>query len=217
MSQPWNLLNYPTLHRQRRRRHRMRMALAGLAVGTLLAAATQLGLDQALQQLRGQHAQLQAQWQAVSQQRQREQQQLAAREAHRLQAQHLQHIAQQHQAWAALCEALLGQAPDAAWRLTRLQLESGRLELGGWGRDFEHLNATRQRLSAHLQAHGPPALSSSAAGVDLLRQTSVVARVAAGQASPADGMGLEFAWVSAWPVLSPPGSTAPKPGAGAKP
>ena len=56
-----------------------------------------------------------------------------------------------------------------------------------------------------------------AAGVDLLRQTSVVARVAAGQAGPADGMGLEFAWVSAWPVLSPPGSTAPKPGAGAKP
>lgn len=217
MSQAWNLLNYPALHQQRRRRHRTITTLAGLAVGTLMAAVTLDGLDKSLQRVRLQHTQLQAQWQAVSQQRQREQLQVAARDAHRLQAQHLQQITQQHQAWAALYGVLRSQAQDASWRLSRLQLESGRLELGGWGRDYEHVNATRQQLSSHLQAHLPAPVSSSQAAVDLVRQTSVVARVAAGQASPADGMGLEFAWVSAWPVFLPPGSTAPKPGAGARP
>jgi|GEM_PF-1408763 len=217
MSPSWNLLHYPTLHQQRRRRHRTLTTLAGLAAGAWMAAATVQGLDTSLQGLRAQHVQLQAQWLQASQEMKREQQQLAAREVHRQQAQHLQQIMQQHHAWAALYEVLLSLAEDGSWRLSRLQLESGTLELGGWSRDFEHLNAARDKLTRHLQAHLPAPAPSTPAPVDLVRQTRVVARVDPGLGGTLDARGVEFAWVSPWPALQPSGLPAPKPGAGGKP
>jgi hypothetical protein len=217
MSQSWNLLNYPTLHQQRRRRHRAITTLAGLVVGALLAAATLKGLEGSLQHLRLQQAQLQAQWLKVSQERKREQQQVAAREAHRQQALFLQQITQQHQAWAALYEVMLSQVDHAAWRLSRLQLESGKLELVGWSRDFEHLNATRGKLMTHLQSHLPEPLPSSLAPQDLVRQTSVVSRVDPGHGGALDAKGVEFVWVSRWPVLQPSSPPAQKTGSGDRP
>ena len=63
--------------------------------------------------MRLQQAQLQAQWLQVSQERKREQQQVAARDAHRQQALFLQQITQQHQAWAALYEVITHSAGNS--------------------------------------------------------------------------------------------------------
>lgn len=219
MSPSWNLLNYPTLHQQRRRRQRTITTLAGLAAGASMAAATFQGLNTSLQDLRAQQGHLQAQWLQASQAMKREQQEVAARDAHRQQAQHLQHIMQQHQAWAALYEALLSQAQDGSWRLSRLQLASGTLELGGWSRDFEHLNAAREKLMTHLQGHlpAPSPVPATQAPVDLVRQTSLVTRVEPSLGGAVDAMGVEFAWVSPWPTLPPSGLPAQRPGAGGRP
>lgn len=217
MSQSWNLLNYPTLHQQRRRRQRVITTLAGLVVGALMAAATLNWLEGSLQLLRMQHAQLQAQWLQVSQQLKREQQQVAARDAHRQQALFLQQITQQHQAWDALYEVLLSQVDHASWRLSRLQLESGKLELVGWSRDFEHLNATRGKLMTHLQSQLPEPLPSSVAAQDLVRQTSVVSRVDPGHGGALDAVGVEFVWASRWPLLQSSSPPAQKTASGDRP
>lgn len=217
MSQTWNLLHYPALHQQRRRRQRALTALLGLAVGALLAAATLNWLEGASRLLRMQQAQLQAQWLQVSQQLQHEQQQVAARDAQRQQALFLQQITQQHQAWAALHGFVLSQVPHGSWRLSRLQLESGQLELGGWSRDFAHLNATRQQLTTHLQSQLPAHWPAHQAPVDLVRQTSVVSQDAPGHVDAKNAVGLEFAWTSRWPVLQAPGQTPQKPASGDKP
>lgn len=213
MNRSWNLRQYPTLHQQRRRRQRMTITLAGLALGALMATGTLHVLDTWLQLLRLQHAQLQAQWLDVSQQLKLDQQQIAARDSRLQQAQHLQQIKRQQDAWTDLSGALLGQAQGDAWRLSRLQLEAGQLEWVGWSRDFERLNATRKLFATHLQDHWP---AGQAPG-ELIRQTSVVTRFDHLQGGPMNPIGVEFAWVSPWPALTSSGGAAPKSGAGGKP
>lgn len=217
MSVSWNLLNYPALHQQRRRRHRIITSLAGLAMGALVAGASSQAVQRSTQSLHLQHTQLQAQWHEVSQQLKLEQQQAAQRDRHRQQTQHLRQIADQHRAWAGLHEALLSEAADGTWRLTRLQLDPGQLALSGWSRDFDTLSATRHTLSAQLQAHWPPGLTPAAASsgalnagtgtaprpspVEWVRQTSVSARGGSGVVGGSDPLGVEFVWASPWPTF----------------
>lgn len=217
MNPSWNLLSYPTLHQQRRRRHRMLTSLAGLAVGAGLAAATLHALQAELPALRAQQAQLQAQWLEAQQQTKLRQQQKVASDTRRQQALHLQHITLQHQAWAALYDALTRQAPGDAWRLSRLQLESGQLELSGWSRDFDHLNAHRDRLSRHLQAHWPAPVASAPGPSVAFRQNSVVTRLGPSPGGAGSDTGLEFVWVSPWPAWPPAGLPGRQAGAGSRP
>lgn len=204
----WNLLNYPALRQQRRRRHRITTSFAGLLLGLGLAWATAEAMQSALQRWRMQHVQLQAQWNERSQQLQHAKQQAVAIDQQRQQVQQLGWITRQHQAWAALNEALRSQAADVSWRLSRLHMESGKLELSGWSRDFDRLNATRQTLTAHLQ--GPlsePGATRPLPG-DLVLQTSVANRGAHAQDSAGQLMGVEFVWLSPWPVFKPLNATA---------
>lgn len=201
MSMSWNLLNYPALRQQRRRKHRVLTALAGTWVGLGMAWATVQGVESALKQWLSQHAQLQAQWKERNQQLKHAQQQGVAIEKKRQQVQHLSGINEQHQAWAALNEALRSEAIGISWRLSSLQIESGKLEMSGWSRDFDSLSATRQKLTTHLQRHVSEPETTSPRPGDLVRQTSVAARGAHAAESAEEVMGVEFVWVSPWPVF----------------
>ena len=231
MSLSWNLLNYPALHQQRRRRHRILTSLAGLAAGTLMAAASLYGMERSLQGLRLKQSHLQAQWGEANQQLKLEKQQVAARENSRLQAQHLRQVSAQHQAWTALNQAMFSEALEGSWRLVRLQLEPGKLELSGWSRDFDALSASRHRLTSQLQAAWPESVApSTAANVtpqvsphearpmapssvkslapntplpERVRQTSVSVRGGSDPDSWKDAAGLDFVWVSSWPTFMP--------------
>jgi hypothetical protein len=216
MKASWNLLNFPSLHQQRRRRHRVITTLVGLALGALLAEGTRYGLDGSLQRLREQQQRLQQEWHEHSENLKHRRQQNVALEKRHQQAQHLAQIAQQHQAWAALNQALRGEMQEASWRLLRLQLESGRLELQGWSRDFESLSAARQTLMGHLQSHIPHAQPASEMPSDLVRQTRVSTR-GGGAAGASEGMDLEFVWVTAWPALQAASIPAPSQAKGGRP
>ena len=102
------------------------------------------------------------------------------------------------------------------WRLLRLQLESGRLELHGWSRDFESLSASRQKLMGHLHSHVPPPMPAGEMPGELVRQTRVNTRGGAAAGSIED-MGLEFVWVTAWPVFKPTAEPLRHQGAGGRP
>ncbi|MCO4089536.1 MAG: hypothetical protein HEQ17_11560 [Limnohabitans sp.] len=216
MSVSWNLLNYPSLHLQRRRRHRVLTTLLGLAVGGLLAEGTRHWLDKGLQGLHAQKAQLQQEWLEHSERVKHRRQHKVAIEKNRQQAQHLRQIAQQHQAWTALNEAFNSEMQGSNWRLLRLQLEPGRLELQGWSRDFESLGAARQKLMDHLQSHVPEPKPAQEMPHDGVRQTRVSNRSGAA-AGPVEGAGLEFVWVTAWPVFQPAAAPTHNQGAGDKP
>lgn len=219
MSLSWNLLNYPALHLQRRRRHRIITSLTGMAVGALLAWASLLGVERSLQGLRLQKIQLQAQWLEASQQLKLQQRQVAERDRHRHQIHHLRQIAEQHQAWTGLHEALLSEAQEETWRLTRLQLDLGKLALSGWSRDFDALNVSRLQLTARLQAHWPKALGAGAASnaapsavtgsapiptpAEWVRQTSVNTRDGSVREGGSEPFGVEFVWASQWPTFQP--------------
>ena len=227
MSLSWNLLNYPALHLKRRRRHRIITSLAGWTVGAMMVGASLFWTEKSLQGLRLQQAQLQAQWREARQQLQLEQQQAAARESNRHQTHFLRQVSQQNQAWMALNHALLSEAQEASWRLVRLQLVPGKMELSGWGRDFEALNASRHRLTHQLMAAWPDSLvPATAADVaphegqqmtpssaqapapspspnEWVRQTSVSVRGGADLDRLKATAGLEFVWVSPWPTFKP--------------
>ena len=245
MSLSWNLLNYPALHQQRRRRHRIATSLAGLAVGALMAGASLFWMERSSQALRLQQTLLQAQWGEASQQLKLEKQQAAALDSSRQQAQHLRQVLDQHQAWAALNQALLSEAQGDSWRLVRLQLEPGKLEFSGWSRDFDALNASRHRLMAHLQAAwpesvppvtaanvaphvssgdarpmAPSAVKGSAPNTPLterVRQTSVSVRGGPDPDSLKEAAGLDFVWVSPWPTFKPVAAPAKGMAQGATP
>jgi hypothetical protein len=231
MSLSWNLLNYPALHQQRRRRHRIATSLVGLAAGALMAGLSGVAMERSLQGLRLQKADLQAQWGQASQQLRLEKQQVAARENSRLQTQHLRQVSAQQQAWTALHQALLSEAQEGSWRLERLQLEPGKLELSGWSPDFDALNASRHRLTSQLQAAWPePVVPATANGApqedqqltpsavkglasntpltERVRQTSVSVRGGSSPDSSKEAAGLDFVWVSPWPTFKPMAAAA---------
>jgi hypothetical protein len=154
-----------------------------------------------------------------------DQQHAAASESSRQQTQHLRQVLEQHQAWTALHQVLLSEVQEDSWRLARLQLAPGKLELAGWSRDFEVLNASRHRLTDQLQAawpeSAPPATAAhvsphearplapssvkgpapSPSSKERVRQTSVSVRAGPELDSLKDAAGLEFTWVSAWPTF----------------
>lgn len=245
LSLSWNLLNYPALHQQRRKRHRILTSLAGLAVGALMAGASLYGMERSLQGLRLQQSHLQAQWGEASQQSKLEKQQSAALDSSRQQAQHLRQVLEQHQAWMALNQALLSEAQGDSWRLVRLQLEPGKLEFSGWSRDFDALNASRHRLTSQLQAAWPESVAPATAAnvaphvssgdarpmapsavkapalntplTERVRQTSVSVRGGPDPDSWKDAAGLDFVWVSPWPTFKPMAAPAKSMAQGATP
>jgi Tfp pilus assembly protein PilN len=201
----FNLLHYPALASQRRRRYRLWTAMAGWVVGAVLAVGVaqvvQEAADQAAQERQRVQAQLaeqQAQWGKV-------QKALSAQQKWHVQSAHLAQIQRQHVGWQALHHALQNELGPGSVQLTRLQLEATQLQLQGSASDVQRMDAVRHAVSAHLAQHWPSAM--------VLGSLVVVPSdnpKAAAQAK-ANAQALEFVWQSGWPAWSgsaQPGSAA---------
>lgn len=190
-----NLLNYPGLDRQRRRRHRWRTALAGFLAGVVLAAAGVHEMVSRLPHLQREQQRLQSlqgtqkQQQTSLQQQQRQQGQLQE------QVLHLQVVAQHHQAWEALYQALQREAQDGALQWLNLELGQDRLVLQGRAPSLSSMDQARERLSQKLGM----ALSLSSVLITPTREDVSLlagAEVGAERLPP-----VAFVWHADWPVL----------------
>ncbi|WP_396434003.1 hypothetical protein [Limnohabitans sp.] len=217
----FNLLRYPALASQRRRRDQSGSFFAGLAAGCAVAwgvgqlaqqSAAQIQRERSL--LQAQVTDHQAQWQSL-------QHQQARQKKWQSQAAHLAHVAQQHAAWQALHQALKEASGPASVQFLRLQLEAETLEMHGSAANAQHMDRAHQALTAALAEHLEPVLvlsswvfaspMASTAGAPL---TSPAA-LRSGPHTPQSDAALEFVWRSGWPVqrLAPtrggPAQTAP--------
>jgi glycerol uptake facilitator-like aquaporin len=150
VTRPLNLLNYPSLARQRKVFHYWWTGLAGLFLGSALAWAWQQWLVQETVRLQQEQSHLQAALAAHTRLAQeiRRQQTYMRRQAEY--AGHLKQIAEHQAVWKALHEALQQEAVNRGLRLTRLQMEAERIELQGTMAHFEAMTDARQSLSVEL-------------------------------------------------------------------
>lgn len=189
MTRPLNLLNYPSLARQRKVFHHWWTGLAGLLLGSALAWAWQQWLVQETARLQQEQSHLQAALAARTRlgQEARRQQSHMRRQAEY--AGHLKQIAEHQAVWMVLHEALQQEAGDRGLRLTRLQMEAERIELQGTMARFEAMSGARQSLS------------------DQLTQTFVLTRMAVGPSGE-----VNFVWqtmasassIAPSPLIAPP-------------
>lgn len=190
-----NLLNYPGLDRQRRRRHRWRTALAGFLAGVVLAVA---GVHEMVSRLpRLQQEQLRLQSLQGTQKQQQTSLQEQQRQQGLLQAQvlHLQSVAQHHQAWEALYQALQREAQDGALQWLNLELGQDRLVLQGRAPSLSSMDQARERLSQKLGM----ALSLSSALITPARED--VSPLAGAEVGVERLPLVAFVWHADWPVL----------------
>ena len=192
----FNLLHYPALASQRRRRHRLWSAMAGWVAGAVLAVwvsqVVQEAVDQAAQErhlLQAQLAEQQAQWGKV-------QKAQSAQQKWHVQLAHLAQIQSQHAGWQALHSALQNELGPGSVQLMRLQLEGTQLQLHGSASDVQRMDAVRHAVSAHLAQHLPSAMVLGS-----LVAVSTDNPIAAAQAK-ANAQVLEFVWQSGWPAWS---------------
>jgi Tfp pilus assembly protein PilN len=194
----FNLLSYPAMASQRRKRHRLWTSLAGLVVGSVLAGwaaqRVQETADQSAQALRRLQAQLTAQ-QALWGEVQKNQ---LAQQKRQLQSTHLAQIQRQDARWQALHQVLQQEMAPGSVQLMRLQLEAKHLELHGNASDVQRMDEVRHALSAHLAQHLPSAMVLSSLVV--LPSTSIKVATQAKTSAPT----LEFVWQGVWPEWSDP-------------
>jgi len=198
---PLNLLNYPSLARQRKVFHHWWTGLVGLLLGSALAWAWQQWLVQETARLQQAQTPLQAALAARTRlaQETRRQQTHMRRQAEY--AGYLKQIAEHQAVWVALHEALQQEAGDRGLRLTRLQMEAERIELQGTMARFEAMSEARQNLSDQLpQAFTLTRMAVGPAGeVNFVWQTAALAPSPA--PSPATQAGL---WASPVRVIPTP-------------
>jgi Tfp pilus assembly protein PilN len=202
----FNLLNYPALAVQRRKRHRWWTSLAGLALGSALAwwgaqlvQETAEQVQQERRRLQGQLIHEQARWRDL----QTKQEALKIR---LLQTAHLAQIDYQNTVWEALYRTLQSELGPGSAQLMRLQLEAKQLEMHGIASDAQRMDQVRHALSLQLAQHLQPAfvlsswvMTPSAANSAAL--PGVRAQSASGptRPKPSEGGSLEFVWHSGWP------------------
>ncbi len=174
-----NLLNYPSLARQKRIFQRSWSGLAGVLLGGFLAWGWHQWQEVQTARLRQEQSHLQAAL-AVRAQQVKEAGHHQTRS--RLQAEQLgqlNQIVQHQQAWVSLHEALRQEAQEGGLRLQRLQAQAEKIELQGTMTRFEAMSETRQNLS------------------DQLVQTFGLASITVG---PGEEVG--FVWQATWPAAN---------------
>jgi Tfp pilus assembly protein PilN len=201
----FNLLSYPALASQRRKRHRLWTSLAGLALGSVLAVSAAQMVQNTVDRLEQERHRLQAQLTAQQALWGEVQKNQLAQQKWQVQSAHLAQIQRQHARWQALHQALQNEMGPGSVQLMRLQLEAKHLELHGNARDVQRMDEVRHALSAHLAQHLPAAMVLSSLVV--LPSASIKVAAQAKASAPT----LEFVWQSVWPEWSdpvPPGSAA---------
>jgi Tfp pilus assembly protein PilN len=186
----FNLLQYPSLVRQRRRFHSRWTSLSGFWVGSLVAA----WLISEVQEKRLQRAQesalLQNRLKQVQNQLTADKLQQAKQNTWLQQDAHIKALIAQQSRWEALHQALLHEAGPQTVQLLRLQLEAQTLELQGQAQDVTRMAKARARLSQPLSE--PPRD---------IAWTLVSMVNAPGVEGLTPQAPLEFVWQAAWPQV----------------
>lgn len=172
-----NLLQYPSLSRQRKGAHRVLTSLAGLALGGLCMGAWMQWQVVQTVQLQHTQAELQARWLMRTQQNQAAaKSQIQSREQFEY-WQQWQRIEQHQQVWVSWHEALLAEARRSGLQLARLQADAMQIELQGNTLRADAISESRHSLSEPLEHP-----------LQLVSMT----------ADPHAGMG--FVWQAPWPA-----------------
>lgn len=158
-----NLLQYPSLSRQQKRRHQSWTSLAGLALGAGLAWAALHGLGVQTLRMQAEQQVLQARWVVQTQQAKAAQHRQLQAHQHFAHWQQWQRIQQHQRAWVDWHESLQDEAQASGLRLERMQAEALKIELQGTTHRAQALPESRQSLSESLEQ--PLQLVSMTSGV----------------------------------------------------
>ena len=179
MMRALNLLNYPSLARQKKIFQRCWSGLAGVLLGGFLAWSWLQWQEVQTARLLQEQSHLQAALAKRAQQAKEAGQQQTRSRLQAAQLGQLKQIVQHQQAWVSLHEALHKEAQGRGLRLQRLQVQAEKMELQGTMTRFEAMSETRQNLS------------------DQLDQTFGLASVMVGP-----GEEVSFVWQAIWPAAS---------------
>lgn len=186
----FNLLQYPALASQRRRRHRRWTSLTGWAIGTVAGVGLMALLKAQHEQLLRERDGLQSTWNQAQEKRLADKARQVMHQNWQQQTERVQQLSAQQRSWERLHQTLLQVAGPESVQLVRLQLEGQNLELHGRAQDMQRMVQARLRL---------PTLE---AGADPDKAWTLVSLVHAPEAgrTPLQPP-LEFVWQTAWPHL----------------
>lgn len=190
MSGAFNLLHYPNLAQQQRRRHRWVTGLLGGAVGVVLAWVLVWWQEAKTESLRTEQRQLQSHMAQRTQRLKVLDAQRAQLQLQRLQRQQLSQIAQHQQTWNVWHQDLLAQAQRSSLRLERLQADGDKLELQGFAPSVPAMTAARQQLAEQWG--------------QAVNLASLTASNTSGEPDGAQSAQVAFVWQVAWSSIQPP-------------
>lgn len=174
--------------------------MAGLVVGSLTALWWVAGVQEQRLQLEQERAVLQSRLKKVQTQLATDKARHAQHTTWQQQAERVQALKVELQAWEDLHQALLQEAGPDAVQLLRFQLDSQTLELHGQAIDLQRMAQAQARLSVPL---ADPVRDKAWTLVSLLN--------AAGADNAAPRATQEFVWQAPWPLLGT-GRVAAAPG-----
>ena len=200
MSGAFNLLHYPNLAQQHRRRHRWVTGLLGVVVGAVLAWGLVWWQENKTESLRTEQRQLQSNMAQRTQRLKVLDAQRAQVQMQRLQRQQLSQIAQHQQTWNVWYQALQAQAQGSHLRLERLQAEGDKLELQGFAPSVPAMTVVRQQLAEQWG--------------QAVNLASLTASNTLGEPGSAQSAQVAFVWQVAWSSIQPPAeASGPSPAA----
>jgi hypothetical protein len=189
MSGAFNLLHYPNLAQQQRRRHRWVTGVIGAGLGSALAWGFLLWQAAKTETLLTEQRQLQRNVAERTQRLKVLDAQRAQAQVQRLQRQQLSQISQHQQTWNVWHQALQAEAQRSNLRLERLQAEGDKLELQGFAPSVTSMTAARQQLAEHWGQ-----------SVNL---ASLTATNTSGESDSARSAQVSFVWQVAWTSIQP--------------
>jgi len=190
MTAAFNLLHYPNLAQQQRRRHRWVTGALGGGLGCALAWGLLYWQAAKTEALLTEQQQLQSSLVERTQRLKVLEAQRAQVQLQRLQRQQLSQIAQHQQTWDVWHQALMAEAQRSNLRLERLQAEGDKLELQGFAPNVASMTAARQQLAEHWG--------------QAVNLTSLTAMSSAGEPDSARSAQVSFVWQVTWTSIQPP-------------
>ena len=195
MSTAFNLLHYPTLAQQQRRRHRGWTGSLGMVVGCAAAWGLLQWQAAKTEELQAEQVQLQRTLNERNQRLKVLQAQRMQAQTQGLQRQQLSQIAQHQHSWVAWHDALLAEAQRGSLRLERLQAQGDKLELQGFAPSVAAMTASRQHLA---DQSGQAVHLASWAAVNTQGDAATARPTQAPSATP-----VSFVWQAAWTAVQP--------------
>lgn len=194
MTAAFNLMHYPNLVQQQRRRHRWVTGVLGGGLGCALAWGLLMWQAAKTEALLTEQRQLQSRLAERTQRLKVLDAQRALAQVQHLQRQQLSQIAQHQQTWHVWHQALLAEAQRSNLRLERLQAEGDKLELQGFAPSVAFMTAARQQLAEHWG--------------QAVNLASLTATNTSGESDSARSAQVSFVWQVAWSSIHMPAESS---------